>query len=849
VFDLFEKETKPKTLRPHQTRALEMLRQSFLGKGIRRTVVAMPTGAGKTVTAAKIIEGARLKGNRAIFTAPAVSLIDQTVEAFEAEGIRNIGVMQANHPRTDELAQVQVASVQTLAKRGIPEAALVIVDECHIRSQVIEDLMDERPDVFFVGLSATPWAKGMGLRWNDLVIPVTIAGLIEQGFLSRFTAYAPDVPDLSGVKVKAGEYAEAGLQDVMGDAKLIGSVVNTWLERGENRPTLCFGVNRAHAGELAAQFEAQGIATAYVDAHTDRIEREVINRRFRDGEIRVICSVRTMTTGVDLPVSCIIDAAPTKSEMLHCLDAETEILTSHGWKGIGEVRPGDCVASCVGTDQKAGQWALVKDTVRRRMEPTEKWVAYESVHSNFRVTGDHRMIFGTGHRPFHYGTALDMASKADGVKFPTAVTIPQPGLPLNADELYFIGMMMTDGSWGASQGQIVQSERHPEIIEKIKGVLSRLGIGYRKSPVAAPRADQIAEKFPRWRYNLSVGMPRAKVGVGRFAPHPDSVRVDGERGFRHLMQYLDKDLALPLMALSREQFLSLMSGLWDGDGFKKKGADYRPQTMQIITVRSVLADRLQALAAVNGVMCNLRHYDPPGGARQYHLSFKDQDWRHGGGTGRAVAFHVSGATDEEVWCVETTTGNIVTRRRGKVAVMGNCQKIGRGLRVNPGTEDCIILDHAGNSLRLGLVTDISHTRLDTTRPGEKQERKPSAENLPKPCTKCETLHTGKTCPACGHERKPVPGFDTADGELVEITPKKAAATMAQKQRFWSMALWLDAQRGKGGKLAKGLYKGRFDVWPRGLEDTPTEPDMAFMSYEKSSRIRFAKRMEKKRGAA
>ena len=58
---------------------------------------------------------------------------------------------------------------------------------------------------------------------------------------------------------------------------------------------------------------ADGIASAYVDANTDGVERAAINRRFRHGEVRVICSVRTMTTGVDLPVSCIIDAAPTAS--------------------------------------------------------------------------------------------------------------------------------------------------------------------------------------------------------------------------------------------------------------------------------------------------------------------------------------------------------------------------------------------------------------------------------------------------------------------------------------------------------------------------------------------------------
>jgi superfamily II DNA or RNA helicase len=308
--------SQKKELRGYQQNALNLLRQSF-GKGNKRTVIQGATGFGKTLLSAKIIEGALTKGNSVMFTAPAISLIDQTVSAFEDEGIYDIGVMQASHPRTNSFAKVQIASVQTLARREVPEVSLVIVDEAHIRSKAVEKMMKEREDVFFVGLSATPWAKGMGNLWQDLVIPTTLQELIDDGYLSKFTAYAPSIPDLTKVKTRAGEYVEADLEEIMSEGILVGGIVETWLEKATGRPTLAFGVNCAHAHTMFEAFQSAGVAAAYVDAYTDVVERQLIERRFRAGEVQVACSVRTLTTGIDWPVSCIIDAAPTKSEMLH----------------------------------------------------------------------------------------------------------------------------------------------------------------------------------------------------------------------------------------------------------------------------------------------------------------------------------------------------------------------------------------------------------------------------------------------------------------------------------------------------------------------------------------------------
>lgn len=315
MFDLFAEPIVRKEPRPYQREAIHSLKLSLMD-GNRRPCLMMPTGAGKSLTAALIVESARAKGKRVCFTVPMISLIDQTVEAFEAEGLHDVGVIQASHPRTDARAPVQVASVQTLARRSFPEVDLVIVDEAHVGSEVIRRWMDQKPRVPFIGLSATPWRKGMGKEYDALIVGTTTADLIEAGYLAPFRVFAPAHPDLSGVKIRAGDYDDAELSAVMQDGKLVADVVGNWLEHGEGRPALCFAVDRAHAKHLQRKFASAGVSAAYVDAYTDAVERKLIMDRFHSGEVKVVCNVGVLTTGVDWDVRCIILARPTRSEML-----------------------------------------------------------------------------------------------------------------------------------------------------------------------------------------------------------------------------------------------------------------------------------------------------------------------------------------------------------------------------------------------------------------------------------------------------------------------------------------------------------------------------------------------------
>ena len=304
-----------RALRPHQEKAIAHLKAS-IRSGKRRPLVALPTGAGKTLTAAHIVAGARAKGNRVCFVVPAIALIDQTVEAFAAEGIHDVGVIQADHPLTDASQPVQVASVQTLARRELPDTDIVIVDEAHQAFKVVFKWMANKPNVVFIGLSATPWTRGLGKHYDDLIIAATTQELIDAGYLSPFRVFAPSHPDLSNVRTVAGDYAEDDLAEAMSNGAIMADVVSTWLKLGEGRPTLCFAVTRAHAAALQRQFEAAGVCTGYVDAYTDKFERAAVQKAFERGDIKVVCNVGVLTTGVDWDVRCLILARPTKSEML-----------------------------------------------------------------------------------------------------------------------------------------------------------------------------------------------------------------------------------------------------------------------------------------------------------------------------------------------------------------------------------------------------------------------------------------------------------------------------------------------------------------------------------------------------
>lgn len=313
-------------LRPYQVEAVNKLRDG-IRQGMLAQVLMSPTGSGKTVLASFLVNSAVSRGRRVFFIVDTLELIDQAVVTFGKDGLEDdIGVIQGDHWLTDYSRMIQVATIQTLRARWdrMPESmrpTLVFIDEVQVFHKAHEEIMKwcREKKIPVIGLSATPFRKGLAKHFDRLVVGVTISQLTDEGFLKPALCYSPGVPDLSGVKTGSdGDWVDDALAEVMGDAAIMGDVVEQWAKLADGRQTIAFGCNVAHARAMAAAFVRAGIKAAEVDGYMKEDERTDIINRYRAGQITVLCNVAVLTKGFDAPeTSCIILARPTKSIMMH----------------------------------------------------------------------------------------------------------------------------------------------------------------------------------------------------------------------------------------------------------------------------------------------------------------------------------------------------------------------------------------------------------------------------------------------------------------------------------------------------------------------------------------------------
>jgi superfamily II DNA or RNA helicase len=754
-------------LRPYQEEALERVDLRELA-GVTRQLVVLPTGGGKTVVAAHLIARRQRHAvttgqgsGRTLFLAHRDELIQQAAgKLHQVAPALEIGIVKAE--RDEVGADVVVASVQTLARpsrlaRLEPDFDLVVVDEAHHATSAtwvgvlsgLGGMRDDGRGPLVVGITATPERSdrvGLGQVWQEIVYSRSILEMITDGYLVDARGLMVSTPaDLARLRTSHGDLVDAEIGAELVRSGALGSIAEAYATHARDRKGVAFVPTVETAYSLADALRAEGVPAEGIDGTTPREQRRAILHRLRTGETQVVCNAQLL-----------------------CLDAETEILTDQGWAGIDEMTEGHQVANW---DDGRIFFERPREIVHRPRAPGEDMVYLETPRRSIRVTGGHRMLYRVAKNdvwgkvaardlvgwsaelpicgdaePFDVGPEQPetlseawrkrlISSRAyhirtrEGVQWEAsfeeaarrvdrkhALRRKAPS-ELSLDECALIGFWIGDGSANHPRRNgieylLSQSTAYPEIIRWVDEKFDAVGIHSVRHLV--PGRPGVKPSV-RWSFGRGTG-GGSQERSGAFGIEP----------------YLNKDGSALLWGLDDKQFEALIIGLWYADGIHGQ-AEQPPSASLVITGSNHrLLSLLQAIAVCRGWTASI--LGPCAIAKATHAPMyqlamrRHRTHRMSGQKAEFMLRQEDGWREERVWCVRTTSHNIVTRRRGTVTVMGNTegwdepsiscvliarptrsrpayiQMAGRGLRIYPGKTDCLILDVAGATARLDLMT-------------------------------------------------------------------------------------------------------------------------------------------------
>ena len=319
-------------LRDYQQDAHDAVIRQYLD-GTRRTLIVLPTGAGKTIVFGSVIAKAAAKGCRSLVLAHTEELVDQAARTLRTLLPHvSVGIVRAHHNEPD--AQVVVATVQTLrnpirlARCG--DFHQVVIDEAHHAvAQTYQDILeqlgafdDANVFPFVLGVTATADradGQGLGHVFESICYETGIFELIQRGYLSDIRAkrIMLDV-NLDRVQRRGGDFIDSALGEAMTDAGAPGHIAAAIRDHAPGRRTIVFTPTVAMAEQTAAAVNAIGIPARAVSGETPKAERQQIIDDVRCGALQVITNCMVLTEGFDAPIlDCAVMARPTSSRGLY----------------------------------------------------------------------------------------------------------------------------------------------------------------------------------------------------------------------------------------------------------------------------------------------------------------------------------------------------------------------------------------------------------------------------------------------------------------------------------------------------------------------------------------------------
>lgn len=300
-------------LRQYQSALVQQTSEAWR-RGRKAPCIVLPCGGGKSVIVAEIAKRTADRKKYVLFIVHRRELCDQIERTFRWWGV--------------DMRYCRIMMVQTACRRleKLPVPALIITDENHhSKASSYTKIYEYFSQAYRVGVTATPVRlDGSGLADvnDELIIGVTAKWLIENHCLAPYDYYAPKVADMTGVKLKRGEFDAKSAENIMLEKKVFGDVIGYYKRYAEGMQAVCYCTTVKHSQKMAEEFTKAGIEAVHIDGSTPKAERDRIIDAFRRGGIDILCNVDLISEGFDVPdCSCVIMLRPTQSLTLYIQQA------------------------------------------------------------------------------------------------------------------------------------------------------------------------------------------------------------------------------------------------------------------------------------------------------------------------------------------------------------------------------------------------------------------------------------------------------------------------------------------------------------------------------------------------
>lgn len=311
-------------LRPYQIQAKEAIQEQW-ASGVKKTLLVLPTGTGKTIVFSKLAEDCVRNGERVLILAHRGELLEQAADKLQQATGLGCAVEKAEDTCLDSWYRVVVGSVQSLmretrlARFPVDYFNTIIVDEAHhTLADSYQRVLSHFDQAKVLGVTATPDRgdmRNLGQYFESLAYEYTLPRAIKDGYLCKIKAQTiPLKLDLTGVGMQAGDFKTSDLGTAL-DPYLY-QIADEMAKYCMDRKTLVFLPLIKTSQKFRDILESRGFRAAEINGESyDRTEKL---QDFEAGKYDVLCNSMLLTEGYDCPaIDCIVVLRPTKIRSLY----------------------------------------------------------------------------------------------------------------------------------------------------------------------------------------------------------------------------------------------------------------------------------------------------------------------------------------------------------------------------------------------------------------------------------------------------------------------------------------------------------------------------------------------------